>query len=77
MVSLSATLMSPVKTAEPIAQIDESGGPNEAQVQSYSPAGASERAHWRHLASTIELSVCGGDAASCQIIVTTCYYYYY
>jgi len=24
-------------------------------------------AHWSHLANTIELSVCGGDAALCQI----------
>ena len=31
------------------------------------------RAHWRHLANTIELSVCGGDAALCQITLTTCY----
>ena len=28
----------------------------------------------RHLANTIELSVCGGDAALCQITLTTCYY---
>ena len=34
------------------------------------------RAHWRHLANTIEPSVCGGDAALCQITLTTCYYYY-
>ena len=31
---------------------------------------------WRHLANTIESSVCGGDAALCQITLTTCYYYY-
>jgi len=31
-------------------------------------------AHWRHLANTIEPSVCCGDAALCQIILTTCYY---
>jgi len=30
-------------------------------------------AHRRHLASTIEPSVCGGDAALCQIILTTCF----
>jgi len=29
-------------------------------------------AHWRHLANTIELSVCGGDAALCQLALTTC-----
>jgi len=25
------------------------------------------RAHWRHLANTIEPSVCGGYAVSCQV----------
>ena len=29
-------------------------------------------AHWRHLANTTEPSVCGGDAALCQITLTTC-----
>jgi len=29
-------------------------------------------AHWRHLANTTEPSMCGGDAALCQIILTTC-----
>ena len=30
-------------------------------------------AHWRHLANTMELSVCGSDdAALCQITFTTC-----
>jgi len=29
------------------------------------------RAHWRHLSNTIEPSVCGGDAALCQITLTT------
>jgi len=28
---------------------------------------------WRHLANTIEPSVCSGDAAFCQINLTTCY----
>jgi len=28
-----------------------------------------------HLKNTTELSMCGGDAALCQIIFTTCYYY--
>ena len=32
---------------------------------------------WRHLANTSEPSVCGGDAAFCQITLTTCYYCYY
>ena len=33
-------------------------------------------AHWRHLANTTEPSVCGGDAACCQITLTTCSLYY-
>ena len=33
------------------------------------------RAHWRHLANTAQLSMCGGDAALCQITLTTCQYY--
>ena len=28
--------------------------------------------HWRHLANTTEPSICGGDAALCQITLTTC-----
>jgi len=32
-------------------------------------------AHWRHLANTTEPSMCGGDAALCQITLTTCYCY--
>jgi len=34
------------------------------------------RAQWRHLANTIEPSVCGGDAVLCQITLTTCYPWY-
>jgi len=30
-------------------------------------------AHWRHVANTIELSVCCGDAALCQFTLTVCY----
>jgi len=30
-------------------------------------------AHWRHQENTIEPSVCGGDAALCQITLTTCW----
>jgi len=30
------------------------------------------RASWRHLANTTEPSVCGGDAALCQITWATC-----
>jgi len=32
-------------------------------------------AHWRHLANTTEPSMCGGDAALCQITLTTCSIY--
>ena len=30
-------------------------------------------AHWRHLKNRIEPSMCGGDAALCQITLTTCF----
>jgi len=28
--------------------------------------------YWRHLANTIEPSVCGDDAVLCQVTLTTC-----
>ena len=31
------------------------------------------RVHWRHLANTTEPSVCGCDAALCQITLSTCF----
>ena len=31
-----------------------------------------DRIHWRRLANTTEPSVCGGDAALCQITLSTC-----
>jgi len=34
--------------------------------------GLGGRAHWRNLGNTIEPSMCGGDAACCQITLTTC-----
>jgi len=34
-------------------------------------------AYWPNLANTIEPSVCGSDAALCQIALTTCCDYYY
>ena len=51
------------KTAEPIdfRLGCGSGMPEEAQVQSYSPGGASvttREAHWSHLTDTIEPSAC-------------------
>jgi len=33
-------------------------------------------AHWRHLKNTTEPSMCGGDAALCQITLTTLSIYY-
>ena len=33
-------------------------------------------AYWRHLKNTTEPSICGGDAALCQITLSTCYYYF-
>jgi len=32
-------------------------------------------ADWRHLKNTTEPSMCGGDAALCQITLTTCLRY--
>jgi len=31
-------------------------------------------AQWRHLKNTTEPSMCGGDAALCEITLTTCLY---
>ena len=31
-------------------------------------------AHWRHLKNTTKPSMCGGDAALCQITLTTCFF---
>ena len=54
-----------------ICRFVDSGGPKEAQVQS-SSMGLHGWTHWCHLANTIEPSVCGGDAALCQITLSTC-----
>ena len=40
----------------------DSGGPKEACLR--------WGAHWRHLANTTKLTMCGGDAACCQITLT-------
>jgi len=63
-----------------ICRVVDSGGPKEAQVQSYSPGGVNVprlEAHWCHLANrpTIEPYVCGGDgdAVFCQITLITCF----
>jgi len=31
------------------------------------------QAHWHHPANTIKPSICGSDAALCQVTLTTCY----
>jgi len=36
-------------------------------IRQVAPVCPHGRAHWRHLANTIELSVCGGDAVLYQI----------
>jgi len=33
-------------------------------------------AHWHHLKNTTEPSMCGGDAALCQITLTTCLHFW-
>jgi len=33
-------------------------------------------ARWRHMTNTIEPSMCGGDAALCQLLWPFFYYYY-
>jgi len=43
-----------------------------SNVQNWYGANADGGAYWRHLANANELSVCGGDAAFCQITLTTC-----
>jgi len=47
----------------------------EMQFWMLSPVGPGNdgSVHWRNLANTTEPSVCGGDAALCQITMTTCY----
>jgi len=43
------------------------------RIRQVAPTCSHGRAHWRHLANTIEPSVCGSDAALCQITLTACY----
>ena len=57
-----------------------SGGVNVHKFSGYrfrfrqvAPMCSHGRAHWRHLANTIEPSVCGSDAALCQIDHLFCY----
>jgi len=65
----SATIVSPVKTAEPIEMpfdIWTRVGPGKHVLD----AGV----HWRHLANMSEPSMCGGDAALCRITLATSYH---
>jgi len=66
-VCLSATIVSCAKTAEPIEMF---GLGTRVDPGKHVLGGGS---HWRNLANTIEPSMCGGDAAFCQITLTTCY----
>ena len=61
-VCLSVTVMSPPKTAEPIEM--PFGLWTRVGRRKYVLHGA----HWRHLANTIEPSLCGGDAVLCRLI---------
>jgi len=63
------------KMAEPIDlpfQLWTRVGLKEAQFNHIRQVAPMCRAHWRHLANMIELSVCGSDVALCQITLTTC-----
>ena len=42
------------------------------RIRKVAPMCSHGMAHLRHLANTIEPSVCGGDAALCKITLTTC-----
>jgi len=46
------------------------------RIRQVAPMCTHGRAHWCHLANTIEPSVCGGDAALGQITLTTCLFCY-
>jgi len=85
-VGLSVTSVSPAKTAAPIEMpfwVEDSGGPKEPCIR-WGSSGAEGRchgnyllafyiwSHWCHPANTTEPSMCGRDAALCQITLTTC-----
>jgi len=65
-VARSVAGMSPAKMVDRsrCRFVEDLGGPKEACI--------GWNAHWRHLASTIEPSMCGGDAASYQSTLTSC-----
>ena len=41
------------------------------RIRQVAPMCPHGNAHWRHLANTIESSMCGGDVVLCQITLTT------
>jgi len=60
-------IVSPAKTAEPIEML--------LGIWSWVCPGNhvfDGSAHWRHMANTIEPSMCGGAAALCQVTLTIC-----
>jgi len=64
------TIVSPAKMAEPMKVLF--GKWSRVGTRNLVLDGG---AHWRHLANTVEPSVCGGNGAVCQITLTTCYYH--
>jgi len=73
-VSLSVTLVSPAKTAESIEMLFGLWariGRNKHKfnrIRQVVPMYHHGSAHWRHLANTIEPSVCGGNAAYVKLL---------
>jgi len=74
------TAVSCVKMAEPIdlpfglwTRVDR-GKHKFNRVRQVTPMCPRGRVHCRNLANTIELFVCGGDAALCQITLITYYF---
>ena len=70
--------MSPAKTAEPIKMpFGLRTRVNPVRKDVLGGVHTCRDAHLHNLANAIEPSMCGSDAAFCQITLTTCYYYYY
>jgi len=45
-----------------------------SRIREVAPMCPDGRAHFRNLANTIQLFVCGGDAALCEVTLTICDY---
>jgi len=71
-VCLSASVVSPANTAEPIET--PFGLWNRVAPRNHVLDNV-HSAHWRNLANTYEPFMCAGDAAFCQITLTTCYHF--